>query len=957
MSQIVPGQRWISDSEPELGLGVVLQVADRRVRIYFPAGGEVRDYAREGAPLTRVRFRVGDRVWGADHAPMIVDAVDERDGRLVYRGEGRELHEHDLSDQISFSRPADRLAAGRPGESHLFDLRADALTLRSEIRRSPARGMAGGRSELIPHQLFIAGEVADRWAPRVLLSDEVGLGKTIEAGLILHRLLVTGRIRRVLVVVPDPLVNQWYLELLRRFNLAFAIFDEDRCVSIEAGDPGGNPFLDEQWILCGLGLLAGEGNRGGQAAAAGWDMLVVDEAHHLGWSRTAPPSREYRTVERLAAHTEGLLLLTATPEQLGEESHFARLRLLDPDRYPDYHAFLQDTLRFRDVARVAARLASGDALSAPDETAVRTLLSEDDADVVDWLQRANAGDREARDRLLRELLDHHGPGRVVFRNTRASVGGFPGRKARLIALESPDADRLARLAREAALDRDGEDPGDADLALERDPRLLWLATLLKEDPVRKVLVIGRRRGKMLQVYEALRRRAGSRIALFHEAMTLLERDRQAAWFAEPDGAQALVCSEIGGEGRNFQFAHDLVLLDLPLDPERLEQRIGRLDRIGQTRTVCIHVPYVIGSPQEVHALWYHEGIHALEAPLPGGRACHERLGPRVDRLAQAWPELAGTNPGRRALQHLLDDSRREALALAVQLHAGRDRLLELSSFRPEGAAMRVEAVRRFDQDHRLETFLLRVFDHYGIEAEEMSHRSYLLRPGHLVTDAFPAIPAEGTTVTADRRYAVTREDLGFLSWDHPLVAGAMDLLLGSADGNCAFAYLESDEPEVWWLEAWFVLEPVAPGRLHADRFLPPTPIRVVADAQGRDHGRELPRDAARSHLVDRSRDARLQDPAAAGQWIPILLDAARTLARRQAPTLIADALRDMQTQLDAEQHRLEVLRRRHGAVRPEEIHAVQSHRRALTAALADAPLRLDALRLIRRGPPYTRISQ
>src|SRR5690606_41133390 len=88
---------------------------------------------------------------------------------------------------------------------------------------------------------------------------------------------------------------------------------------------------------------------------------------------------------------------------------------------------------------------------------------------------------------------------------------------------------------------------------------------------------------------AIKERFNLNLALFHEGLPLVQRDRQAAWFAEPDGAQVLLCSEIGSEGRNFQFAHHLVLFDLPLNPGLVEQRIGRLDRIGQTDTIRIHV--------------------------------------------------------------------------------------------------------------------------------------------------------------------------------------------------------------------------------------------------------------------------------------------------------------------------------------------------------------------------------
>jgi predicted amidophosphoribosyltransferase len=119
--------------------------------------------------------------------------------------------------------------------------------------------------------------------------------------------------------------------------------------------------------------------------------------------------------------------------------------------------------------------------------------------------------------------------------------------------------------------------------------------------------------------------------VFHEDLTLVQRDRAAAWFSEADGARLLLCSEIGSEGRNFQFAHHLILFDLPLKPDLLEQRIGRLDRIGQTEDIKIHVPYIAGSGEEVLARWYHEGLNAFEKNLEGGRKYHlKRNAPAFD---------------------------------------------------------------------------------------------------------------------------------------------------------------------------------------------------------------------------------------------------------------------------------------------------------------------------------------
>src|SRR6185503_7589573 len=170
-------------------------------------------------------------------------------------------------------------------------------------------------------------------------------------------------------------------------------------------------------------------------------------------------------------------------------------------------------------------------------------------------------------------------------------------------------------------------------------------------------------------------------AVFHEGLSLVQRDRNAAWFAEEDGARVLICSEIGSEGRNFQFAHHLVLLDLPLDPELLEQRIGRLDRIGQSSEIQVHVPYVTGSSHEVLARWYHTGLNAFEKNLHGGRELLERFGARVHDLAQDFHETEVTSCAE--LDRLIAETQSARDELATRLEHGRDRLLELNSFRAD----------------------------------------------------------------------------------------------------------------------------------------------------------------------------------------------------------------------------------------------------------------------------------
>ena len=333
------------------------------MEISFPAAAERRTYAIDNAPISRVQYDVGQIVKNSEGEEITVTQVIDNNGCLIYQGldsEGDEviLPEIDLDSFVQFNKPQDRLFAGQIDKNRAFELRRQTLEHVRHLQQSPVSGLLGARVQLLPHQLYIASEAANRHAPRVLLADEVGLGKTIEAGLILHQQLITGRAQRILVVVPDSLLHQWLVEMLRRFNLHFTILDEDRCLGLEERDGDDefefvandqiNPFESAQLVLCTLSFLTENIDRRFQAIEADWDLLVVDEAHHLQWSEQSA-SAEYQCVEQLAKQANGLLLLTATPEQLGVAGHFARLRLLDPDRYYDLNTFIDEETKHRSV--------------------------------------------------------------------------------------------------------------------------------------------------------------------------------------------------------------------------------------------------------------------------------------------------------------------------------------------------------------------------------------------------------------------------------------------------------------------------------------------------------------------------------------------------------------------------------------------------------------------------------
>lgn len=201
------GQRYLSDTESELGLGVVVLVDERCVHILFPQSEETRVYAKASAPLSRVVFKAGDSITDQDGNTWQVIEAQANNGVVKYVVEGNEkaIMETRLAANINLAKPLERLLASRLHHNDWYELRQEVLKMQGLLASHPLKGLMGARVDIIEHQLYIAHEVGKRIAPRVLLADEVGLGKTIEAGLIIHQQLITGKAERILILVPDSL--------------------------------------------------------------------------------------------------------------------------------------------------------------------------------------------------------------------------------------------------------------------------------------------------------------------------------------------------------------------------------------------------------------------------------------------------------------------------------------------------------------------------------------------------------------------------------------------------------------------------------------------------------------------------------------------------------------------------------------------------------------------------------
>jgi superfamily II DNA or RNA helicase len=418
------------------------------------------------------------------------------------------------------------------------------------------------------HQIETVRKVLKQFRGRVLLADEVGLGKTIEAGMALKEYALRGMARRALVLVPAALVGQWQEELANKFALDF-VTTQDAALR---DDPAG--FWDRPRIVASI-ATARRREHAEALAARQFDIVVVDEAHHLRDRASAG----WKLVDAL--NKRFLLLLSATPVQNDLGELYNLLTLLKP-------GIFRTQAEFR-----AAHVVAGKPRQPADPERLRALMRgamirNTRAVVALKLPRRHAttlrvapapGEAEAYAALgtaTRALAAAPGAGRhrLLLHHLLAAAGASPAAAAAALerqAQRQPDAPAWAELARRfAALP-----PGGKETAL---------LELLARNPTEKKLVFVQARDTLTRLAARLAA-AGIAHARFDGGMSGPEKDAAVAAFR--DTRPVLLCTQSGGEGRNMQFCNTLINFDVPWNPMAIEQRIGRIDRIGQEREVFV----------------------------------------------------------------------------------------------------------------------------------------------------------------------------------------------------------------------------------------------------------------------------------------------------------------------------------------------------------------------------------
>ncbi|MFP5386107.1 MAG: RNA polymerase-associated protein RapA [Bacteriovoracia bacterium] len=908
MKQFIMGQRWISESEPELGLGVIVEVEAKTVTCFFPAAKVDRRYGSQTAPLRRIRFIEGDEVKAQDGTSFIVESVTDNNGIVTYHGEGKSLPESQLADTLSFSKPEERLFAGNIDSNELFKLRYDVLLNQRKLFISPVRGFVGAKLSVIPHQMYVANEVTRRTRPRVLLADEVGLGKTIEAGLILHQQILTGKVERCLILVPDSLVYQWFVEMLRKFQLTFQTINHD--TKLEKGD---RPFEDGQLFIASLKYVMKEDWLIDQILESDWDLLVVDEAHQLRWSQENS-SVEYDFVAALAKDTKGVLLLSGTPEILGLAGHYARLHLLDPNRFHDFNQFIEETMSYKPISELANKLIKGASLNTEDKKLLKNKVGVDVED---------------KDKALQMLVDRHGTGRVYFRNTRKTMATYSEFFPKRILHSYPVKQSKGKAAEKKIFEQKSN----------------WLASFVEEHKEDKILLICHDKEVVIDLERALRDKTTARVAFFHSGMNLMNRDRQAAYFAEPEGANILLSTEIGSEGRNFEFAKHLILFDLPKLPDLLEQRIGRLDRIGQKNDIHIHVPYLESSQEELLMRWYHEGFNAFESSPRGGTELYATVRPELMELLQKAEE--GEYP-QDQFSRFLKKTQKVHQEIEKKLEEGQDQLVEINSFNHDKAMKFVDELKTVDESAELRDFMLNLWNQLGVDAEDMNDPfTFFIRPGdNMYLPHFPGLENEGMTVTFKRENALKREDMTFLTWDHPMVLGIMDFISSKEMGNATMAAWKTPFKEQFLFEGYFLLNAVAEKKLQLEKWFPPTPLRVLLNAQMQDFTQKLPKKFIDENVESLDQERRAQMKELPKDFIKECIKKGKELCVQRARQYKEKFKEDMLKHMNSEIERLEALRKVNPTVSETEILMLKFNRDNMMKAMDKAELSLDSLRII-----------
>ena len=829
--------------------GYVSRIEGRLAHAVFDNGTE-QTFSIDAGVLEATPFGVGDQVMRGDGVVGVVVGNVPSESYPTVRvrfadGTSSNVAEMTLRP-ATLDDPIERFLANQVGTAMEFNLRSVAADLWARHLHDSLVSLSHARVDLKPHQVSVVHRVISSYPHRFLLSDEVGLGKTIEAAMIVKELRARGLARRVLILVPSGLVRQWQFELKTKFNETFAIFDRNTLQYLKSKGAK-NPWTDHDSVIASQSWASWSQDRREEIAAVDWDLIIVDEAHHARRQRSGnrvTMTNLYRLVSALTSRPEfarrSVLFLTATPLQLHRHELFSLVEMLNPILFASENEFASHVQGLSGLNRLVEELAREGPVGDLTKRA-GALLDEHPTE----LEGLELGD------LIGRLRERHRLSEVLIRNRRAVIGGFQPRSAfrwdveitederavqskmdSIIADGYREAERTQRnsvgflmviwqklaasssrallkslegrrerllqgeitgtLSAEEAEDDLDDDRETSDITRElpsatahelsrvdrviellkrinSDSKALTFAErlgyLFKENPAAKVIVFTEFRETQHMLAELCAAQGWSPHR-FHGQLNPLQKDAAIDAFRVGTGPQVLVSTEAGGEGRNFQFAHILVNYDLPWNPMRVEQRIGRVDRIGQENPVTIFNFHVKGTIEgrildvlEQRIQLFEESIGGLD-PILGDaeadiraalRATAEERDKELERVAQG-----------------LEERVRQARIAETQL---KDFILDTKSYSAEIAQTALQEKQSVSQAdfEQLMTALLRSVNTWVEVDRDTAERRIHFHPPFTEEHKELIEGEEKRRVCFDPRTFVDSEYVEYFGFGHPII--------------------------------------------------------------------------------------------------------------------------------------------------------------------------------------------
>jgi superfamily II DNA or RNA helicase len=533
------------------------------------------------------------------------------------------------------------------GDGEAFKLTVEAKRIDLAFLFDPMMAVHTSNVDPLPHQITAVYEsMLPRQPLRFVLADDPGAGKTIMAGLYIRELIMRADARRILIVAPGSLVEQWREEMFEKFGLEFRVFTKD----LEAATPSGNPFEDIDHLIVRLDQMARNEDLQDKLCAAGWDLVVFDEAHKLAahfFGNKLEKTGRFKLAEKLGAQTRHLLLMTATPHNGKEEDFQLFLSLLDSDRFygkfrdgvhkvdcsdlirrmvkeklvkfdgtplfPERRAYtvnyelsnLEAALYEAVTDYVKTEMGKADQLEGKRKgsvgfalTALQRRLASSPEAIFQSLRRR----RERLERRLREEQSSARGGRLLAE----TLAGVPEDDDDLNAEEQENLEETlvdqatasqttAELATEIGILQRLEQQAKTLVASGKDRKWDELSRILQNEPqmhdaggrMRKIIIFSEHRDTLNYLHTKIAGVLGGQdaIVVIHGGVHRDDRRKAEALFRSDPDIRVLVATDAAGEGINLQNANLMVNYDLPWNPNRLEQRFGRIHRIGQ-QEVC-----------------------------------------------------------------------------------------------------------------------------------------------------------------------------------------------------------------------------------------------------------------------------------------------------------------------------------------------------------------------------------